>query len=341
MRKKEYLAQGMAMTGLHGLCSFLRSLRPGELPILAYHRVCDIGDEAAFPFDPDLVSASCSAFAWQMQYLKDRYDPITFRTLLDSLDGKARLPARPVIVTFDDGYDDNYLNAFPVLRSLGMPATIFVSTGYIGSGKPFWFDLVAHILHHAPVGTLTVPDLDMSLTLGAGVDSRRAAASRLVGALKRVSNARRLNILDQLERQYAGAMKTTEFRLSHPLDWNQIREMSAAGIEFSSHTVSHPILSRLDDDDLERELTDSRQRLEQELGKPAPVLAYPVGGPEEFNDKVVRAAGAAGYRLGVSYMPGVNRLAGMDRFRLRRQHVERYVSNAWFSGLLSLPEIFH
>ena len=72
MRKKEYLAQGMAMTGLHGLCSFLRALRPGELPILAYHRVCDIGDEAGFPFDPDLVSASCPAFAWQMRYLKFR-----------------------------------------------------------------------------------------------------------------------------------------------------------------------------------------------------------------------------------------------------------------------------
>src|SRR3990172_9069986 len=234
MRKKEYLAQGMAMTGLHGLCSFLRALKPGELPILAYHRVCDIGDESMFPFDPDLVSASCSAFAWQMQYLKDRHDPITFRTLLDSLDGKARLPGRPVIVTFDDGYDDNYHNAFPVLRSLGMPATIFVSTGYIGSGKPFWFDLVAHILHHAPEGHLTLKALGIALSLDTGVDSRRIAASRLVGALKRVSNAQRLDILDWLEREHGDAMKPGDFCLSHPLDRSQVREISAAGIEFGS-----------------------------------------------------------------------------------------------------------
>ena len=329
------------MTGLHGLCSFLRALRPGKLPILAYHRVCDIGNEERFPFDPDLVSASCSAFAWQMQYLRDGYHPITFQALLDALDGKASLPARPVIVTFDDGYDDNYLNAFPVLRSLDMPATIFVSTGYIGTGKPFWFDLVAHILYNAPNGVLAVKELELTLSLDPGVDSRRAAAALLVAKLKRVSNAQRLGILDWLEREYAGIMNTAEFRLSHPLDWNQVREMSAAGIEFGSHTVSHPILSRLDDDELRRELMDSRQRLEQELGKPAPVLAYPVGGPEEFNDKVVQAAASTGYRLGVSYMPGVNRLGGMDRFRLRRQHVERYVSNAYFSGLMSLPEIFH
>lgn len=341
MRKKEYLAKAAAMTGMHGLLSFLRGLKSGELPILAYHRVCDIGNEAEFPFDPDLVSASSAAFAWQMNYLKERYHPITFQLLLNVLDGKEQLPRRPVIVTFDDGYDDNYLNAFPVLRSLDMPATIFVSTGYVGSSKPFWFDLVAHILHNAPNGVLTVKELKLTLSMGSGADSRHAAAASLVAELKRVSNAQRLDVLGWLEHEYAGSMKTGDFRLSRPLDWNQIREMSAAGIEFGSHTVSHPILSRLDDAELKRELTESRRRLEQELGKTAPVLAYPVGGPEEFNDKVVRGAVSAGYRLGVSYMPGMNRLGSMDRFRLRRQHVERYVSNAYFSGLLSLPEIFH
>lgn len=331
----------MAMTGLHGLSSFLRGFRADEVPILAYHRVFDMGQEAAFSFDPDLVSASSSAFAWQMQYLRDRYHPITFQALLNVMDGKAELPPRPVIVSFDDGYDDNYLNAFPVLRSLEMPATIFVSTGYIGSGKPFWFDLVAHILYHAPGGTMTVKALGITLSLDTGVDSRRVAACRLVSALKRVSNAQRLDILDWLEHEHGAAMRPADFCLSRPLDWNQIREMSAAGIEFGSHTVNHPILSRLDDDELRQELTESRLHLERELGKPAPVLAYPVGGPEEFNEKVTQAATAAGYRLGVSYMPGVNRLGNMDRFRLRRQHVERYISNAYFAGLLSLPEIFH
>lgn len=339
MRKKEYLARGMAVTGLHGLCSFLRALKPGELPILAYHRVCDIADEAAFPFDPDLVSASRSAFAWQMNYLKRRHNPITFQTWLNAMDGKAELPARPVIVSFDDGYDDNYFNAFPVLKSLGMPATIFVSTGYIDQDKPFWFDEVACIIYNAPGGSMVVEGLDMNLTLN-DVSSRRAAAAVIVSALKRVPNARRLTILDRLEKKYVSVLKSVDFRLSRPLSWVQMREMSAAGIEFGSHTVSHPILSRLNDDELRKELVESKQRLEQELSKPAPVLAYPVGGPEEFNEKVVREAMEAGYRLGASYVPGVNRLDDMDRFRLRRQHVERYTSNAYFSGLLSLPEIF-
>ena len=88
----------MAMTGLHGLSSFLRGLRAGEIPILAYHRVFDIGQEPAFSFDPDLVSASSSAFAWQMEYLKERYHPMTFQSLLNVMDGKEELPSRPVIV---------------------------------------------------------------------------------------------------------------------------------------------------------------------------------------------------------------------------------------------------
>ena len=100
MGKKEYLARGMGATGLHGFCAFLRCLATDEVPILAYHRVCDIGDESAFPFDPELVSASCSAFAWQMEYVKKRYHPITFQTLLDALEGRAPLPDRPLIVTF-------------------------------------------------------------------------------------------------------------------------------------------------------------------------------------------------------------------------------------------------
>lgn len=340
MAKKELLAKGMAVTGLHDLCTLLRRLIADQLPILAYHRVCDIEDEAAFPFDPGLVSASVSDFTRQMQHIKDRYHPITFQNLLDALDGKTLLPDCPLIVTFDDGYDDNYYNAFPVLKALGIPATVFVSTGYIGSGKPFWFDMVAHIVYKSPVGPLPANDLGITLQLDANVASRRVATANLIGVLKRVSNQRRVEFLNRLEHHHGHVVDTDAFRLSRPLDWNQVREMSAAGIEFGSHTVTHPILSMLDEASLGCELAQSRSDLERKLGKLVSVLAYPVGGPEEFNEKVIDAAQSTGYRLGVSYMQGINRLQGLDRFRLRRQHVERYTSAPYFSGLLSLPEVF-
>ncbi len=340
MSKKEYLARGMELLRLNGVCSYVRRRLTTELPILAYHRVYDLEDEAAFPFDPELVSASSSDFAWQMRYLTERYQPIVFQTLLDALDGKATLPDRPVIVTFDDGYDDNYHNAFPVLRALGMPATFFVSTGYIGQAKPFWFDLVAHILYRAPSGPVSLEHLGMTLHLEDDVESRRVAADRLVGALKRVDNQQRLTFLDWLEQKYSHAVNADDFRRSRPMDWDHLREMSAAGIEIASHTVTHPILSMLDDTALMRELVESKRTLEHEIGKPISVLAYPVGGAQEFNDKVVEMAQTAGYRLGVSYMQGVNRLGDFDPFRLQRQHVERYTTTAYFAAQLSLPELF-
>jgi peptidoglycan/xylan/chitin deacetylase (PgdA/CDA1 family) len=245
-----------------------------------------------------------------------------------------------VIVTFDDGYDDNYHNAFPVLRSLDIPATLFVSTGYVGQEKTFWFDLIANILFHVPVGPVSLKGFNMDLRVDADVNSRRLATGRLIAALKRVSNERRLEFLDGFEREHGHVVSDDDAARSRPLAWSHIHEMSAAGVEFGSHTVTHPILSRLDDDALERELVQSRDTLERELGRTISILAYPVGGPGEFNEKVVEVARAVGYRLGVSYVPGVNRLDRLDRFRLRRQHVERYTTDEYFSGLLSWPEVF-
>ncbi len=288
----------------------------------------------------DLISASRADFAWQMQYVKERYDPITFQILIDALDGKVSLPKRPIIVSFDDGFDDNYHNAFPILKSLDMPATFFIATGYIGGDKPFWFDLAAHILYRAPAGVMPFQELGLSLSLDDSVASRRLATLKLIRAFKKISNQQRLDFMEGFQRQYGALVDASQAHLSRSMNWNQVREMSAAGIEFGSHTVNHPILSTVEDQELNRELVHSRQKLEQELGKPVSVLAYPIGEATAFNDKVIGAAQSAGYRFGVSYVEGINRLNKLDRFRMRRQHVELNTSKDYFSGLLSLPEVF-
>ncbi|MBI3546805.1 MAG: polysaccharide deacetylase family protein [Gammaproteobacteria bacterium] len=339
MRKKEYLAKILSVSGVHAACARFRDLAVKELPILGYHRILDI-EHTAFPFDPSLVSASRADFAWQMQYVKKNYNPITFQALLDALDGKSDLPKRPVIVSFDDGFDDNYHHAFPILKSLDMPATFFVATGYIGSEKPFWFDLIAHILYQAPTGPMQVEQPALSLQLDDNVASRRAATLKLIRALKKITNQQRLDFFERFTREHDSVIDLTKQKMSRPMSWAQVREMSAAGIEFGSHTVTHPILSTVDDKNLHRELIDSRQKLEQELGKPISLLAYPIGEATAFNDNVITAAQSAGYRIGVSYVEGVNRLQDINLFRLCRQHVELHTSRDYFKGLLSLPEVF-
>src|SRR5437868_4271268 len=101
--KKELLAQCLVSGHMLPAISRVRSVWRADIPILAYHRIWDVTDEDRFPFDIELVSASIADFGWQMQYLQLNFNPITFRTLIQILDGETEAPPRPVIVTFDDG----------------------------------------------------------------------------------------------------------------------------------------------------------------------------------------------------------------------------------------------
>lgn len=308
------------------------------LRILAYHRVFDMGTEDDFAYDPELVSASPDEFSWQMEFLARRMQPMALTAVVDAMGRGEPLPPRAVVVTFDDGHADNYTHAFPVLRRCGIPATVFLSTGYIGGDRTFWFDQVAHLLYRSSRGEIVLPGLGLTLPLG-DVPARRRAAHTLLGALKRVPDARRLEALRELE-QAAGVSIPPRDPLSRPLTWDEVREMQAGGIEFGSHTVSHPILSRLDDRALADELGESRRELEARLGRPAEVIAYPVGGAAAFDDRTLAEARACGYRMGLTYVAGVDAWPPADPFLLRRLPVERYTTRARFEAMLAFPGVF-
>lgn len=340
MNKKALLADVVARTGVARAVLPLRRFLGDDLLILAYHRVLDIGEESTFPFDPELVSATPRDFAWQVEHVRRRYSPVTFRDVFDALDGRRRLPPRPVIISFDDGFEDNYTQAFPVLRRAGVPATFFIASGYVDSGQMYWFDLMAHVAYHAPPPGLEIPELGLSLALGRDIRVRRHATEKLVEALKHVPDGRRRQIVGRLEAAHAGSLPLAERKRSLPMSWDQVREMSRSGLEFGSHSVSHPVLTNLDDAALARELEDSKTAIERETGKPVDVLAYPIGQDFAYDARVMRTAQAAGYRMATSYISGKNRLRALDKFALRRLHVERYTRRADFAAMLSLPEIF-
>lgn len=337
MGKRELLARALALARIPELHFGLNDMSD-RFTVLAYHRVCDLGNENDFPYDPELVSATPEDFSWQMDFVRRHFEIITFERLIESLDRRVPLPRRALIVTFDDGHRDNYEHAFPVLRRLGLSATIFLSTGYIGGQSTFWFDRVAHLFYRAPRGTLAIPDIAFAADLQ-DVKSRRAAAQRMQHILERVRNGERLEILRQLELLVPLA-PCDDTGISGALSWAQVREMSEAGIEIGSHAVTHPVLTALDDDALDRELRESRRTIEQNTGKACDVIAYPVGGPRAFDERVTAAARHSGYKLGVSYTSGTNLIRGIEPFAIRRMHVERYTSRAYFECMLAMPAIF-
>ncbi|HEY3967272.1 MAG TPA: polysaccharide deacetylase family protein [Planctomycetaceae bacterium] len=338
--KKLLLAKCLVTGRVLSPLSRIRAACRTDIPILAYHRIWDISDEDQFSFDVELVSAGIADFRWQMEYVRQNFDPITFETLLKIVDGEISAPPRPIIVTFDDGFEDNYQHAFPVLSSLDIPATIFLSTGYINGDQTFWYDRLAHQILRAPERELNVTGLAGPLRLLADIPSRRQTIRSVLGELKRMPNERRLEALRIIEVELGSAADNLPATESRPMNWNQVREMARAGIEFGSHTVTHPILANLTDDDLRFELVESRRAIEEQIRKPVSVICYPVGGRTAFNDRVRQAAALAGYRLGISYLPGTNPLRGIDRYGMRRQHVERYTERPYFAAMLGLPEVF-
>ena len=320
---------------------FLRSLWLDELPILAYHRICDVPDESRFPFDVELISASMENFVWQMKYIKRNFSPITFADLIRALDNQAPLPPKPIIVTFDDGFDDNYFCAFPILKELNIPAMFFIATDYIGKEKTFWYDWLAYIVLHLPPScTLSLGDVHSPIVIKGDIKARRALLHTILEYLKQVPDSRRIKILNKINEEYGQHYAGNELSLSKPMSWEQVREMADAGMEFGSHSVTHPILSHLSDSEIRMELTVSKQVIERRTGRPVEVIAYPVGGAFAFDERVRVMTEQAGYRLGVSFVPGVNNVGTLEKFALKRIPVARHVDEPLYISALSFPELF-
>ena len=336
MGKKELLARWLY--GI-GLTRPLEGIGRPSLRILAYHRVYDMIDENSFAADPELVSASVADFRLQMQYIRKYWNPIPLSVAVDVLASGERLPDHCVVVTFDDGHLDNFTLAYPILLEQGIPATIFLSTGYIGGTVPFWFDRVATLLFLAPTGHLHIPLLNLDLGLG-DIQSRRAGTARVLTTLKGVPDELRRSAVAALEAELGRHAETADPGLTGVMSWDQVREMAQHGIEFGSHSVSHPILSRLSDAAIFAELMESRQTLERELGREINLLAYPVGKEHAFDSRVVSIARTCGYKAGVAYVDGVNHDGSTDLFSLRRMSVERYYSHASFVARLVMPGVF-
>ena len=335
--KKELALKVLYGSGVAGLIHKLRSRVLDEIIILAYHRVMDI-DESRYPFDAELVSCSLQDFEWQMEYVAKCYDPVSFSDYVDFLDRGKPLPGRPLIVSFDDGFDDNFHHAYPILKRLDIPATVFLSTAYIGTRRPFWYDWLVYI---CKTSKLQAPDLRAALQEAgcrklAGDNAEAVAHSALV-YMKEIPDRERVGLVEAIERRLGMAPAEEGYPECRALDWGQVREMAANGIEFGSHSVSHPILTRLDDEALDAELRGSKRKIEQETGRPCQVVAYPVGVGTAFDARVKEFSRRAGYRIGVSYEQGSNRLRGTDLFAVRRVHVERYVEPAEFVSMLALP----
>ena len=331
LSKRELLAGVLQGTGTNGLLARAAAWR--GLLVLNYHR---IGEPRGTCFDPGLFSASEEQFADQVQYLTRHFDVVGVRDLPHVLRSTR---GRFVMITFDDGYADNYEAAFPILRAYGATAVWFLATGFLDEGGVAWWDEISWMVQCSTRRSLT-GEKWVEGTLSLEQDQREATLGRLLKTFKSLPGRKTGAFLDFV----ATACGTGRCPRSAAADlwmtWDQVREMHAAGMQFGGHTVSHPVLSRLGEDEQLYEVTECKRRIEHELGRPVTAFSYPVGQRDSFDDRTRSLLQAAGYEFAFSYYGGWNRPEDAEPLDLRRAAVESHVTPRLFRSMLSLPQVF-
>ena len=286
---------------------FIRRRRESRLQILTYHRVNDEGD-SFFPATPT------SVFTEQMQFLAEHYRVFALETAVELL-GKGELPDNAVCITFDDGYQDNYLHAFPILKRLGISATIFLATGVIGTGRVLWHDRVFSAFRQTTKGALKGFGPQSATFKVTSLQEKLLAQQQVLGILRQCDEDTRARWVNQLIERLEVEPFISESGLM--LNWEQVRSMVRGGIEIGSHTMTHPIMSRISSFQVRDEAVGSMKAIQQEIGVTPRTFAYPNGTADDFTPSVKAALREAGYVCAVTTIFGSNSRA-QDPFELRR-----------------------
>ena len=318
--KREFLATAFGQLGLLGLLERIIARRPG-LVVLTYHRIAESG--AGLFYDP-VISATPESFRAQVKWLSNRARLLTLDELHTQIESGTPWREPTILLTFDDGYRDNFHQAVPILREHGVPATFFVPTAFLDSPRLPWWDHVACVIKQTHVQRLTLeqnrngnpPPLEIDLQ----TMSRNTAIMMLIRAFLDDSIADECWFLNRLADKAKVDIDSKQLGRELFMTWDQVRQLadSGAGLSIGSHAHSHRKLARLDDDTQRQELTDSKQILEARLGRPIKALAYPYGWPGAYTASTKALAAQAGYCMAFSSREGINRFVGFDRYDASR-----------------------
>jgi peptidoglycan/xylan/chitin deacetylase (PgdA/CDA1 family) len=308
---------------LSGLEAWSRSRLNGELLVLCYHGVVSERRRDRFGYEN---TVSAREFRRHLEFLSRHFVPVSAADAMRAKAGGISLPARAALVTFDDGYRNNLTVAAPILCDTGVPGLFFVSTGYIGAKRVMWPDEVLTRIVHAGEGRLPLPD-GGDTQIPADMAARRSLALRIRNRCKKLPADRAEAYLGQLRDSAADPPENEE--LFGFMNWDEVRALHGKGFEIGSHTVDHPILTRIPASRLEHELRESKRVVELETGAPCRTVAYPNGSRDDVSQQVIDAAKAAGYELGFTVSERFSS-PGEDSLALSRVCVQGHLPVSFF-----------
>lgn len=283
--------------------------------ILTYHRFGNCAES-------EITTAR--DFGEQLDYLAAHYEIVPLAFIAERLRSKRGLPERLAAITIDDGYSDAYGIAFPILRKRGLPATLFVATEFVEGKIWMWTDKLRYMTLRAQKESFeaTIGNRAIRFALG-DRPSRINAAERVNALLKSISEDDKNEALVRLSVSLGVEIPPAPPDELGAITWEQAREMDAAGVEIASHTLTHPILTCVGPEQLRREISESRERLQSMLKRKVDLFCYPNG---NYNASVRSQVERAGYACAVTVEHGFADERS-DPLALKRMHTETDIAH--------------
>jgi peptidoglycan/xylan/chitin deacetylase (PgdA/CDA1 family) len=313
----------------------------GTAVVLMYHRILDPQQYSHHNSHPG-ICIKVATFEKQIRFLKKQFRILSLEEFTEHLDRQSPFPDRSCLITFDDGWRDNYQNAIPVLAQYQVPAVIFLSTAFVGSHYWFWQEKLNAILNRLNGNRPGAREIIKKALDRCGLDSNdfishnkkyRLNIEYLFLKLKNVPQKTILRFISILENS-SPSQDNNIFRGRDFMNWDEIRKSPSQLISFGSHGVNHSILTVETDSALE-ELAVSKSTIESEIGQKVIAFSYPNG---NFSDDTIQKVKSCHYQLAFCTKPGYVK-AEDDRFSLSRINIHESISKT--PGLLYFRILFN
>ncbi len=332
LSKKATLAKVLNATGLISALGSRRLER--QLLVFAFHRVAsDVGYVSRF--DHTMYSTYASEFEAHLKKLLKIASPISEDQLIASINsnGNIQLPKRAFMITFDDGYKDNYEIAMPILKKLGIPGVFFLPTKAIEDRTLGWWDLIYWCLKSTNKKSITVRGQVYNL-----LSDVTAVAESFTSMIKNRPFQETQTLVSEIQDACEVDLPTLEDQSAELMTWDNAKSCLDNGISIGSHTNTHRVLSQLTVAEQKEELITSKKILEEKLGSKINSIAYPVGGYEHFTQSTKSLAESAGYKVAYSFLTGINHASKVDSFDVKR--IDHYLDEYSYEGAFALPTLF-
>lgn len=271
----------LVYTGIIDIIHYLVTSRLPVCIIWRYHSVADIKEDSELYVIPSITVSPCE-FEEQIRYLSKRYTIISLEKLVDSIKCGC-IPKNSLVITFDDGYRDNYIHAYPILKKYGATATIYLTANCIGTKEMVWMHKLLYMLQKTPIKRVEINEKVYPL------ENRKdvlTASKTIESTIKRIKSIKeRDEFLVELSKRL---QVNTEGVDNLMLKWEDVLTMKNDGFSFGGHTLTHPNLPSLSKEEMKKEIDGSKKMIEEHLKETVTLFSYPNGGAVSHYNNIVK-----------------------------------------------------